>query len=190
MNHRFIFRSSLMLSRSLLSRLGSSQLRRSLVTQCAVRFDTEGDTVTIRREESGHKEDRDHRSERTHVRLASITGLVLGASALKVTEDDQEERKSSLLSRLAPRTLQAAEKIDDGKGDLTKIKPESRRTQFNFIADLVEETAPGLVYIEIKVSFVFLENFPLTKVLGWRHEGLLHGPAGHSQQRVGVHRGE
>ena len=70
---------------------------------------------------------------------------------MKVTEDDQEERGSSLLSRLAPRTLQAAEKIDDGKGDLTKLKPESRRTQFNFIADLVEETAPGLVYIEIKV---------------------------------------
>ena len=142
-----------MLSRSLLSRLGSSQLRRSLVQQCAVRFETDRDLVTIRHEEGGHKEDSEggQGSERTRVSLPSITGLVLGASALKVTEDDQEERGSSLLSRLAPRTLQAAEKIDDGKGDLTKLKPESRRTQFNFIADLVEETAPGLVYIEIKV---------------------------------------
>ena len=142
-----------MLSRSLLSRLGTSQLRRSLVQQCAVRFETDRDLVTIRHEEDGHKEDSegDQGTETTRVSLPSITGLVLGASALKVTEDDQEERGSSLLSRLAPRTLQAAEKIDDGKGDLTKLKPESRRTQFNFIADLVEETAPGLVYIEIKV---------------------------------------
>ena len=144
-----------MLSRSLLSRLGSSQLRRSLVQQCAVRFETDRDLVTIRHEEDGHQGnsegDQGSESERTRVSLPSITGLVLGASALKVTEDDQEERGSSLLSRLAPRTLQAAEKIDDGKGDLTKLKPESRRTQFNFIADLVEETAPGLVYIEIKV---------------------------------------
>ena len=137
-----------MLSRSLLSRLGSSQLRRSLVQQCAIRFETDRDLVTIRHEEDSEG---DHGSERTRVSLPSITGLVLGASALKVTEDDQEERGSSLLSRLAPRTLQAAERIDDGKGDLTKLKPESRRTQFNFIADLVEETAPGLVYIEIKV---------------------------------------
>ena len=70
---------------------------------------------------------------------------------MKVTEDDQEKRGSSLLSRLAPRSLQAAEKIDDGKGDLTKLKPGSRRTQFNSNADLVEETAPGHVCIEIKV---------------------------------------
>ena len=140
-----------MLSRSLLSRLGSCQLRRSLVQQCAVKFETDSDLVTIREGEGNHKDHHSDGDQRTRVSLPSITGLVLGASALKVTEDDQDKGGSSLLSRLAPRSLQAAEKIDDGKGDLTKLKPGSRRTQFNFIADLVEETAPGLVYIEIKV---------------------------------------
>ena len=153
-----------MLSRSLLSRLGSSQLRRSLVLQCAVRCETDTDLVTIRQEErdhntdlvtirqeeSYHKDQREQRSGPTHFSLPCITGLLLGASALKVTEDDQEEGGSSLSSRL---TLKAAEKVDDEKGDLTKLKNKSRRTQFNFIADLVEETAPGLVYIEIKVTF-------------------------------------
>ena len=116
--------------------------------QCGVRCETDTDLVTIRQEESDHKDEREQRSERTHFSLPSITGMLLGASALNVTEDDKEEGGSSLSSRL---TLKAAEKVDDEKGDLTKLKNKSRRTQFNFIADLVEETAPGLVYIEIKV---------------------------------------
>jgi len=117
------------------------------VQQCGVRCETDTDLVTIRQEESDHKDEREQRSERTHFSLPSITGMLLGASALNVTEDDKEEGGSSLSSRL---TLKAAEKVDDEKGDLTKLKNKSRRTQFNFIADLVEETAPGLVYIEIK----------------------------------------
>jgi len=117
------------------------------VLQCAVRCETDTDLVTIRQEESYHKDQREQRSGPTHFNLPCITGLLLGASALKVTEDDQGEGGSSLSSRL---TLKAAEKVDDEKGDLTKLKNKSRRTQFNFIADLVEETAPGLVYIEIK----------------------------------------
>ena len=152
--------------------------------QCAVRFDTDTDTdlVIIKQEQSDHNDERDKRrsEQRTHFSLPSITGLVLGASALKVTTDDPEEGGGS--SRLSRLSLKAAEKVDDSKGDLTKLKDKSRRNQFNFIADLVEETAPGLVYIEIKVTFVYLKYIiSSSQFSGWRHEGLLHGSSCHSQ---------
>ena len=164
----------IMLSRSLLSKLGSRQLRRSLVQQCAVTFEADEATATIRREadkcdeakvtisqERKRSDQRDgSEQESSHLVLPSITGLLLGVSGLTVSEDDKRtvleddnaDQGTSLLSRLAPRAIHAAEKVEDGKGDLNNLKPESRRRQFNFIADLVEETAPGLVYIEIKVG--------------------------------------
>jgi len=136
-----------MLSRSILSRICSTKLRESLVIQCAVKFD--GRDVTFGKKEDGGKSGNDQKQKP----FPSITGLLLGAAAVHVATED--ENKSSIFSRIIP-TVNAAEPIINNKNNASDSdqanvsKPKSRRDQFNFIADLVEETAPGLVYIEIK----------------------------------------
>ena len=149
-----------MLSKSLLSRMGTTQVRRSLV-QCAVKFDNTIDnaTVTIKSDKKQKSQDngRDKKDsdDKQKYLMPSISGLLLGASIVTLSSDEDNTRSSSFLSRFIP-TVNAAEPINDigsdkyDNNDSGDKKPKSRREQFNFIADLVEETAPGLVYIEIK----------------------------------------
>jgi len=119
------------------------------VTQCAVKFD--GRDIIFSEKEDGGKSDRDYHKKR---HIPSITGLLLGAVAVHVATED-EDKNESIFSRIIP-TVKAAEPLnnnhinDKNSDDERNDKPKSRREQFNFIADLVEETAPGLVYIEIK----------------------------------------
>ena len=77
--------------------------------------------------------------------------LVLGSLILGATVEGERRRKG--LPSIFP-DLKAAEPVEGdegGAGGKEGTKP-SRRARFNFIADVVEETANCLVYIEIKVS--------------------------------------
>jgi len=124
-----------MLSQTLL-RLGSKQLRRSLATV------SECSQFSKRRENENHQEDR-----RKYFRITA--GAVISGSVLYgLVRDEERRREESFLSRLTrlKPLLHAAEPTGGQTGGSSK----SRRKEFNFIADLVEETAPGLVYIEIK----------------------------------------
>ena len=146
----FIFRASqvpAMLSKSVLARLAAPQLRRSLV-QCAVKLQAEST------EQRGQG--------RRAAPLVGAAGALLGAAAVIVNQGEDERTSGSFFSRLVP-TVNAAERLDPHASSDTKPRP-SRRKQFNFIADLVEETAPGLVYIEIKDGGVrdYYTGQPLT----------------------------
>ena len=125
----------------------SRELRRSLA-QCALLTLTKEESsppgeVCLTRRRSDQNKHR-HRATTSHRSVKTAAALLAGGVFLQV---DQEEEQQSWLSRLASikPTVNAAEP-SGGKGGA----PKSRRTEFNFIADLVEETAPGLVYIEIK----------------------------------------
>lgn len=72
---------------------------------------------------------------------SSLVGLV---SAFAIHE--YAKRRRNLFKFSFPQ-INAAEKFDDAGG--SDDKP-SRRDRFNFIADVVAETAPSLAYIEIK----------------------------------------
>ena len=115
-----------------LSRL--SRLRRGLIT---VSSRTQG------RED--HQQDREGDGGRRHYSV--VTGALLGASLAFNLLADQDRRRSqqSLLSRLSSITpvVNAAEPTDNPKDP-----PKSRRKEFNFIADLVEETGKGRALTE------------------------------------------
>jgi len=95
---------------------------------------------------------------------ASLFGL---ASAFLVNNRRQNQ---GISSRTFPHfkffTVNAAEKFDDNSHDDGSGKP--RRERFNFIADVVAETAPSLVYIEIKDTGVrdFFTGQPVTSSNG------------------------
>jgi len=166
-----------MLSRNLLSKFGPGSVRRSLV-QCAVKYDTECNEVVIKpsRSENGDQKDRTNRKSF----LPTISGALLGASVLSQakSEDETEESDNKAASRSSFPSLasfipvvSAAEPFDPGQANKTPPppgKPPSRRSQFNFIADLVAETAPGLVYIEIKDTGVrdYFTGQPVTSSNG------------------------
>lgn len=166
-----------MLSRNLLSKFGQKQIRRSLV-QCAVSYDTESSEVVLNATKSRKSDD--DKNERTSNRLFSVlSGALLGSAIVSQAENESEEsdtKKSSRnsfpsLASLLP-TLSAAEPVAPDQADksppLPPTKPPSRRSRFNFIADLVEETAPGLVYIEIKDTGVrdYFTGQPVTSSNG------------------------
>ena len=135
-----------MLPRSLFSKLSSTTLRR-VEQRCLVQFSSHQDSVQIINHSDGDRR-RYRQSNSRHGRIgASVTGALLGAAIFTTddADDDRTRRVRTLLSRLS---VNAAEPVT---GDNSKHgSSSSRRRQFNFIADLVEETAPGLVYIEIK----------------------------------------
>ena len=166
-----------MLSRNLLSKFGQKHIRRSLV-QCAVSYDTESSEVVLNATKSRKSDD--DKNERTSNRLFSVlSGALLGSAIVSQAENESEEsdtKKSSRnsfpsLASLLP-TLSAAEPVAPDQADksppLPPTKPPSRRSRFNFIADLVEETAPGLVYIEIKDTGVrdYFTGQPVTSSNG------------------------
>jgi len=135
-----------MLPRSLFSKLSSTTLRR-VEQRCLVQFSSHQDSVQI----INHSDEDRRRYRQSNSRYgriaASVTGALLGAAIFTTddADDDRTRRVRTLLSRLS---VNAAEPVT---GDNSKHgSSSSRRRQFNFIADLVEETAPGLVYIEIK----------------------------------------
>ena len=135
-----------MLPRSLFFKLSSATLRR-VEQRCLVQFSSHQDSVQIINHSDGDRR-RYRQSNSRYGRIAaSVTGALLGAAIFTTddADDDRTRRVRTLLSRLS---VNAAEPVT---GDNSKHGPSSsRRRQFNFIADLVEETAPGLVYIEIK----------------------------------------
>ena len=133
----------------------SREVRRWLV-QCALVTDTKQDTAAclpgLRRENNNKHHDTTQRAQRARsVKTvgALLAGSVLLQSVQSGTEEDQDKQHKSWLSRLASikPIVNAAEPTGP---DSENRAPKSRRSEFNFIADLVEETAPGLVYIEIK----------------------------------------
>ena len=114
-----------MLSQTLL-RLGSKQLRRSLATV------SECSQFSKRKENENHQEDR-----RKYFRITA--GAVISGSVLYgLVRDEERRREESFLSRLTrlKPLLHAAEPTGGHNGGSSK----SRRKEFNFIADLVEET--------------------------------------------------
>ena len=165
-----------MLSRNLLSKFGTHHVRRSLV-QCAVSYETESSVVVINA--SNHQKE-DEKKSRTKM-LPVISGAVLGATVLSHNDSEdhvegsaeQNSSKTSFqsLASFLP-VLNAAEPVDSGQENESPSppvsKPMSRRNKFNFIADLVEETAPGLVCIEIKDTGVrdYFTGQPVTSSNG------------------------
>jgi len=165
-----------MLSRNLLSKFGTQHVRRSLV-QCAVSYETESSEVVIKA--SKHQKE-DEKKSRTKM-LPVISGAVLGATV--ISHNDSEDHVEGSAEKNSSKTsfpslasflpvLNAAEPVDSGQGNesppLPGSKPMSRRNKFNFIADLVEETAPGLVCIEIKDTGVrdYFTGQPVTSSNG------------------------
>ena len=136
-----------MLPRSLFSKLSSATLRR-VEQRCLVQFSSHQDSVQIINHSDKKRRRYNRQSNSRYGRIAaSVTGALLGAAIFTTddADDDRTRRVRTLLSRLS---VNAAEPVT---GDNSKHgSSSSRRRQFNFIADLVEETAPGLVYIEIK----------------------------------------
>jgi len=167
-----------MLSRRLLSKYLSRQSRKSLV-QCTITFEAHSNEISLetsnRHEEKYRKsENHDHRN----LYVASGAFAAIGiAVASKLSDEDHPQNESvnslsSSLSKFIPQ-IEAAEPIPSDHVDNVSSaappgKPPSRRSQFNFIADLVEETAPGLVYIEIKDTGVrdYFTGQPVTSSNG------------------------
>ena len=135
-----------MLPRSFLIKLSSAALRR-VEQRCLVQFSSHQDSVQIINHDDKRRRYNRQSNSRYGRIAASVTGALLGAAIFTTddADDDRTRRVRTLLSRLS---VNAAEPVT---GDNSKHgSSSSRRRQFNFIADLVEETAPGLVYIEIK----------------------------------------
>ena len=135
-----------MLSRTISGLQVSREVRRWLVQW--TKQDTAASLTGLRCENHNkHDDTKTARSVKTVGAL--LAGSVLLQSVQLGTEEDQEKQQKSWLSRLASikPTVNAAEPTGP---DTKNGAPKSRRSEFNFIADLVEETAPGLVYIEIK----------------------------------------
>ena len=134
-----------MLPRSLFSKLSSTTLRR-VEQRCLVQFSSHQDSVQIINYDEKRRRYRQSNSRYGRIG-ASVTGALLGA-AIFTTDDDDDDRTRRVRTLLSRLSVNAAEPVT---GDNSKHgSSSSRRRQFNFIADLVEETAPGLVYIEIK----------------------------------------
>ena len=139
-----------MLPASIITKISTQLTRRSLSGQkylVQYSLDKSVASVTIDRSQRDHR----HRRQSRPGSL-SLAGAVLGAAVIGHSNDREEGWLASLLSRLS---VNAAEPLpgdkSGGSGDRSGGSGgKSRRGQFNFIADLVEETAPGLVYIEIK----------------------------------------
>ena len=145
-----------MLSRAMSGLQVSRELRRSLVQCALLTHSKEESQVCVTRLRSDHNR---HHDRTTTKRSAKTVGALIAGGLLlqSGTEEDQDKEHKSWLSRLASikPTVNAAEptggkRSGSRSGRGSGSPPKSRRSEFNFIADLVEETAPGLVYIEIK----------------------------------------
>jgi len=161
-----------MLSRHLLSKFGPKPLRRSLV-QCAVKYDSEYSEIVF---ETKSEEDKQKEGKSDKSNSPFISGALLGAAVFSKAQFEDKPKQEDPSSRtffpsltnFLP-ILNAAEPIDSGQTPtIPPTKPPSRRSRFNFIADLVEETAPGLVYIEIKDTGVrdYFTGQPVTSSNG------------------------
>lgn len=95
---------------------------------------------------------------------------VLPLAALWTSQDQEQDREGTSQQRtrrpFPSCTVHAAEPIDKTKG--SGPGGGSRRSRFNFIAEVVAETAPALVYIEIKDTGVrdFFTGQPVTSSNG------------------------
>ena len=78
--------------------------------------------------------------------LAAFTGLAVGAFSILAFQ-------SPVQAKLAP----DVEKDDQGDylSEKRKEKSKSKRLKYNFIAQVVEQTAPAVVYIEVAISHPF-----------------------------------
>jgi len=169
-----------MLSRNLLLKFGQKHTRRSLV-QCAVSYDAENSEVVLKATKTRDGDDDTNERSSRNRSYPAISGMLLGAALVGQAESEDQSEKCEIekssrtsfpsLTSFFP-TLSAAEPVTPDQGDksppLPPTKPPSRRSRFNFIADLVEETAPGLVYIEIKDTGVrdYFTGQPVTSSNG------------------------
>jgi len=136
------------------------------MSQCAVAFDTASSEIQLP-SFKGH--DDQHQKESNRLKTSQLLpAALLGISIANAGEEEKETTPdlSKIMSFLP--TLKAAEPLDSITPPKPPIPPNSRRFQFNFIADLVEETAPGLVYIEIKDTGVrdYFTGQPVTSSNG------------------------
>lgn len=143
-------------------------MRRSLA-QCASADNSVGAINTFT---DTYEEEEDNKKRK---KFSLIPYTVLGAIAACRSEEDEKFSEASQtniprFSSFFP-VLKAAEPINsdetkDSSSEESKLT--SRRSRFNFIADLVEETAPGLVYIEIKDTGVrdYFTGQPVTSSNG------------------------
>jgi len=136
------------------------------MSQCAVAFDTASSEIQLP-SFKGH--DDQHQKECNRLKTSQLLpAALLGISIANAGEEEKETTPdlSKIMSFLP--TLKAAEPLDSITPPKPPIPPNSRRFQFNFIADLVEETAPGLVYIEIKDTGVrdYFTGQPVTSSNG------------------------
>jgi len=90
--------------------------------------------------------------------------LLLGSALRKLLREEYSTIINEYIGKIIPK-VNAAEPLDD---ENNAVKPLSRRERFNFIADVVEETAPSVVYIEIKDTGIrdFYTGQPMTSSNG------------------------
>ncbi|GLV34437.1 HTRA2-related serine protease [Carabus blaptoides fortunei] len=102
----------------------------------------------------------------SHDEQRALCILYIGASRVDSqheTMGETEQRKRDRDTR--PRTLYAMRHLQNTVYAAVPVKNlEGRRRQFNFIADVVEQSAPSVVYIEIKDGrrFDFFSGRPVT----------------------------
>lgn len=145
---------------------------------------TDGDTS---RQEKGHR----RVVEQINLSAAFLGLLGAGTGFLLLCrrehgKQNKETQGYGFLSRLLPTVLAAV-----------PVRPDSPRYQYNFIADVVEKTAPGVVYIEILGRHPFSGRaVPISNGSGFlvSADGLIvtnaHVVANKSQVRVKLSNGE
>ena len=79
--------------------------------------------------------------------LAAFTGLAVGAFGIFAFQ-------SSVQAKLDP-DVQKDDYLGDDLSEKSKEKSKSKRLKYNFIAQVVEQTAPAVVYIEVAISHPF-----------------------------------
>nr|XP_006629206.1 PREDICTED: serine protease HTRA2, mitochondrial [Lepisosteus oculatus] len=106
---------------------------------------TPGDQV---REKTNNWSNGCHRTGR--YRTAWVIGLGIGGAALLYSRADSEDQSSPGTSPLGIRFTGASlHNLLPVARCATPVKPDSPRYTYNFIADVVEKSAPAVVYIEI-----------------------------------------
>ncbi|XP_043919910.1 serine protease HTRA2, mitochondrial [Protopterus annectens] len=143
---------------------------------------TDGDTG---RREKGHARVVEQRN--LSVALLGLLGTGTGLFLLNRREHGKQKKETEgFLSRLLPTVLAAV-----------PVRPDSPRYRYNFIADVVEKTAPAVVYIEIMGRHPFTGRaVPISNGSGFlvSADGLIvtnaHVVANKSQVRVKLANGE
>lgn len=87
----------------------------------------------------------DHQAKRRTV--AATVGLAAVSSLIALSCD--EDRVDAIASRFKLTTLNAAVKLKEDEETVIKPSSSENKKHYNFIADVVEHTAPAVVYIEV-----------------------------------------